>query len=109
MRRLWTWLKGRWQWLLLGATLLFGGLFVRERRILGKVRDELALARAKREVARLEGERAAVSKYADTVEAEIERIDAEIHEARLRAVRAHEGGEELRGEALLDAFKELGF
>ena len=109
MRRAWAWLKGRWQWLLLGATLLFGGLFVRERRILGKVRDELALARAKKEVARLEGERAAVGEYAETVGAEIARIDAEIHEARLRAVRAHEGGEELRGEALLDAFKELGF
>lgn len=109
MRRAWAWLRGRWQWLLLGLTLLFGGLFVRERRILGKVRDELALARAKREVARLEGEREAVGKYAETVKAEIERIDAEIHEARLRAVRAHEGGEELRGAELLEAFKELGF
>lgn len=109
MRRAWAWLKGRWHWLLLGATLLFGGLFVRESRILGRVRDELALARAKKEVARLEGERAAVSKYADTVEAEIERIDAEIHEARLRAVHAHEGGTELRGAELDAAFKELGF
>lgn len=109
MRRLWTWLKGRWQWLLLGATLLFGGLFVRERRILGRVRDELALARAKKEVARLEGEREALSESVNRSEAIISRVDSEIYRARLAAVRAHEGGEELRGKALLDAFKELGF
>lgn len=109
MRQAWDWLRARWQWLTLGLALLFGGLWARDRRVLGQVRDELALARAKREVARLEGERAAIGKYADTVEAEIERIDAEIREARLRAVHAHEGGTELRGAELDAAFKELGF
>lgn len=109
MRRTWAWIQGRWQWLALGLTVLFGGLFIRERRLLGRVRDELALARAKKEIARLEGERAVLAESVDRSEAIISRVDSEIYRARLAAVRAHEGGEELRGGELLEAFKELGF
>lgn len=108
MKQVWAWLRGRWQWLLLGLTVLFGGLFFRERRILGMVRDELAVMRAKKEIARLEGERKMIEAQVAGSDERIADIDDRILERKIEVVRAYEGGEELRGAELDKAFKELG-
>lgn len=80
------------------AALGLGWLF--ERRRTGRLMDELALARAKRDLAELRERRALLEGYAAATQAEIECLDDAIQEQRVRAISAYEGGAELRGQAL---------
>lgn len=103
MRRLksaWAWVARHARAILAALVLALGiaGLF--QRRRLGRLQDELALARAKKEIAELRERRALLEGYTEASAAEIERIDDAIREQKIRAVWAYEGGAELRGEAL---------
>lgn len=109
MRRALAWLRRRWHLLLLALSLLVGVELMRRGRVLRTLRDELALARARSNIEGLRTLRDSVGELAEANSSVIERIDAEIYEQRVEAVRAYEEGTALTGEELERAFAELGF
>jgi hypothetical protein len=110
----WQWLK-KWGGLFFGgivAALLFvmgaGWLWRRREAMLGRVRDELAVEKAKSEIARLQGMRAEVVRQVGENDAATAEIDEQLLGNRRKIVEAHEHGEGLSSEELERAFAELG-
>jgi hypothetical protein len=109
VKRVWAWLKRRGWLLLVAVCLLFGLEFARRGRTLRTLRDELALARARQNVERLRALRDAAGELGEANQSVIERIDAEIYDQRVVAVRAYEEGRELPLPEVEKRFAELGF
>jgi hypothetical protein len=114
MAKVWEWLK-KWGGILFGgiaAALLFvlgaGWLWRRREQMLGKVKDQLAVEKAKGEIARLQGMRDQIVDQVGATDESIVRIDEELLDNKRKLVEAHEHGEGLEGEELERAFAELG-
>lgn len=114
MKKAWWWLK-KWGATLLGViaaalVLVLGGgwLWRRRQAELGAVKDELAVEKAKREIARLRGLREEILRQVGENDAATVEIDEKLLENKRKIVEAHERGEGLEGEDLERAFAELG-
>jgi len=114
MSKAWAWLK-KWGGALFGglaAALLFvlgaGWLWRRQERTLGRVKDEMAVAKAKADIALLQGVREEIVRQVGEKDQATAEIDEKLLDNRRKIVEAHEGGEGLEGEDLERAFAELG-
>lgn len=115
MSRTWAWLK-KWGGVLFGAltaTLLVvlgaGWLWRRKVAELGRVQDELAVARAQREIAHLRGMREEIAHRVEEKDEVIEAIDRKLAENRRAIIEAHGYGQGLTDEEVEDAFARLGY
>lgn len=112
--KVWAWLK-KWGGVLFGgltAALLFvlgaGWLWSRRERMLGRVKDELAVEKAKADIALLRGVREEIVRQVGEKDQATVEIDERLLDNRRKIVEAHEGGEGLEGEDLERAYAELG-
>jgi uncharacterized protein HemX len=106
----WAWLK-RWGGLLLGALLVLvggGWLWQRQRAQLGRVKDELAVERTMREIARLRGQRAEIASQVGEQDEAVRILDEHLVTNKRELIEAHEHGEGLSDAEVADAFARLG-
>lgn len=111
MTAVWAWLR-KWGALVVGVLLLVlggGWLWRRREAALGRVRDELAVERAKREIERLRGQREEVARQVGEKDEAIAAIDSRLAENARKIVEAHEGGAGLTDEQVAEAFTRLGY
>lgn len=111
MKKAWEWLK-RWGAALFGGLLVLvgaGWLWNRKAKELGRVRDELAVASAKKEIARLQGRREEIARQSDAKAEDIMGVDREIAANKRKLVEAHENGHGLSEEEVERAFARLGY
>lgn len=115
MSRVWVWLK-KWGGLLFGAVaagllVVLGAGWLWRRRVaeLGRIRDELAVERARQEIAHLRGIREEIASRVEEKDEAIEAIDRKLAENRRAIVEAHEHGQGLTDEEVEDAFARLGY
>lgn len=112
LQRAWAWIKKRWA-PIFGAIVVVGGgvagAYWLRRRALGRVQDELAVARAQKEIARLRGVRDEVARRVGEKDEVIEEIDSQLADNRRQIVEAHENGKGLNDEEVLRAFEALGY
>lgn len=115
MQKAWAWLK-KWGTALFGAIaavllLVLGGgwLWRRREQALGAVRDELAVEKAKGEIARLRGVREEVAREVGEKDEAIVEVDRQLAENRRKIVEAHEGGQSLSDEEVDALFARMGF
>lgn len=109
MTKVWAWLK-RWGAAVAGGLLFLlgaGWLWRRKASELGRVKDELAVERAKSAIARLEGVREEVKRQVGEKDEAIEQIDRQLLENKRAIVEAHEHGEGLSDEEVLEAFRRV--
>jgi hypothetical protein len=111
--KVWTWLK-KWGGLLFGgiaAALLFvvggGWLWRKKRAELGRVKDELAVERAKTEIARLRGLREQVAERVGEKDEAIEEIDRQLEGNRQAIIEAHEVPADMTDEEVAHALREI--
>ena len=110
MKKVWAWLK-KYGALLLGGVLALlgaGWLWSRSKSKLGKVKDELAVAEATKEIARLKSAREAIERMVGEKGEALTLIDQKLDDNRLKIIQAHEGGEDMTDEELATAFADLG-
>ena len=106
----WPWLK-KWGAAILGGIVAILGavlLFKTYKGKLGKVKDELAIAEAIKEIGKLQGVRSAIEERVGEKDEAIGIIDHKLAENRRRIVEAHEGGEDLTDEEVLEEYARLG-
>ena len=107
----WSWLK-KWGSIILGALfVLVGGawLWQRHNRKVGSLKDELAVAKATKEIAHLRGEREQVAERVDEKDEQIQQIDDKIKQNKRKIVEAHEQGEGLSDKEIEREFARLGY
>jgi hypothetical protein len=75
---------------------------------LGRVKDELAVQKAKTEIAKLQGMRDEIVRQVGGNDAATAEIDEKLLDNKRKIVEAHEHGAGLEGEDLERAFAELG-
>lgn len=112
LKRAWAWIKKYWAPILSAIAALVAGMvgvYWFRRRALGRVQDELAVARAQKEIARLRGAREEVTRRVGEKNEAIEEIDAQLADNRRQVVEAHENGQGLSDEEVLRAFEALGY
>lgn len=113
MTKLKRWFSRAWGWLVGIATILLAGIglysYHRAKvRELGRVKDDLALQRATEEVRALRKVREEIAKEVEADDGRLRRLDAELARNARDIVEAHEGGQGLSDEEVLDAFARLG-
>lgn len=107
----WTWMK-KWGLAIAGgllAVLGAGWLWRRQREKLGRVKDELAVARAKSKIDELRAVRREVESRLGETDKSIEVIDRQINEQRQVIVEAHENGANLSAEDVAEEMRRLGY
>jgi cation transport ATPase len=113
-----TWTQSAWAWLRRWSLALFAGALVllgagwlwrRKAVQLGRALDEAAVARARRDIARLQGLREEVAARVGEKDDAISVIDEKLAENRRVLVEAHEGGQGLTDGEVADAFRRLGY
>lgn len=111
MKKAWEWLKKAGVWIVGVLLLLIGAgwLWQRQRSALGRVRDELAVERATKEVERLRAVRKEIHARVGEKDDAIEEVDRQLRVNTRQIVEAHENGEGLDDDEVADAFARLGF
>tara|TARA_Y100000310_G_scaffold250210_1_gene256395 strand:+ start:182 stop:529 length:348 start_codon:yes stop_codon:yes gene_type:complete len=106
----WPWLKKWGGWILgaLVAILTLGLVAKAYKGRLGKVKDELAIAEATKEIGKLQEVRAAIEERVGEKDEAIDIIDHKLAENRRRIIEAHEGGEDLTDDEVLEEYAHLG-
>ncbi len=106
------WFKKWWKWLLAGLGALFAiltaGIIIHQRRRLGRVKDELVVSEALKEVEKLRAVRAEIVDRVGEKDEAIAVIDEQLAENKRKIIEAHEGGENLSDEEVLEEFAQLG-
>ena len=111
MKKTWLFLK-RWGLALFGvlAAIVTLGLYARHKqRELGAVKDELEIANATKEMARLRAQREMLAPQVKENDAVIEDLDSQMVRQKRRIIEAHENGRGLTDEEVVDEFARLGF
>lgn len=111
MKKVWQWLK-KWGAAILGALLVIlggGWLWQRHKRKVGRLKDELAVAEATKEIERLRGERTQLAERVGEKDAQITEIDDQIKRNKRKIVEAHEQGEGLSDDEIEQEFANLGY
>lgn len=112
--KVWSWLKRWWKAVVgaLGGTLVIGvGAFIavgEYRRRTASARDALAVEKARRDVARLQGQRDELLRRDDVDEAEVARVDEELRENRQRIEEVRRRAD-VPAEELARELAELGY
>lgn len=110
------WTDKAWPWFKKGGMALVGLLAIllglrwlfRTKGRLGRVKDKLAIAEATKEIEKLQAVRDAVEERVGEKDEAIQSIDRQLVENKRRIIDAHEGGEELTDEEMLEEFDRLG-
>lgn len=111
MKKVWSMLK-RYGALALGVLLfLLGGgwLWYRRDRILGRLKDEVRVADARREIERLRGQREEIARQVGEADEAILEIDRKLARNRRAVVESFEDGEGLSDDEVDEAFARLGY
>ena len=106
----WPWLR-KWGALILGIiAVIFGAgwLYKTYKGRLGKVKDELAIAEATKEIGKLRATRIEVAARVGEKDEAMGVIDHKLKENKRIIIEAHEGGENLSDEEVLEEFAHLG-
>lgn len=111
MKKAWDWVKRWGAFLFAGLLVLMGAGWLWRRRTaeLGRVQNELAVARAQKEIARLQGQRDEVALRVGEKDEKVEEIDKQLAANRRKIVEAHEHGQGLSDEEVEVAFARLGY
>lgn len=106
----WPWLKKWGGWILGGlvAILTLGLVTKAVHSRLGKVKDELAIAEATKKIGELRATRVQIEERVEEKDEALAVIDRQLAENRRRIIEAHEGGEDLTDEEVLEEFARLG-
>lgn len=111
MKKVWAWLK-KWGAVILGVLLVIvggGWLWQRHKRRVGRLKDELAVAEATKEIERLRGQREQLAERVGEKDEQIDQIDDEIKRNKRKIVEAHEQGEGLSDDEIEQEFAQLGY
>jgi len=111
MAKVWAWLK-KWGALLFGVLLVLvgaGWLWQRRSNELGRVKDELAVSKAKERIAFLKGQREEVARAVGEDDDAVKIIDDELARNRREVIEAHEFGQGMTDQEVADAFDRLGY
>lgn len=107
------WFKKWWKWILAAAGVLFAiltaGIIVRQVRSLGKVKDQLAIAEATKEIEKLRAVRQEIAARVGEKDEAIEVVDEKLAANRRQIIEAHENGQGMSDEEVDAAFAALGY
>jgi hypothetical protein len=106
----WPWLKKWGAWILGGIALVLGSgwLWNTYKGKLGRVKDKLAVAEALKEREKLQAVRTEIAARVGEKDEAIEQIDRQLEANARKFAEAHEGGEDLTDEELLEEFARQG-
>lgn len=111
MKKAWRWVCDHVSTILvfLVAVLGAGMLWDYQRRKLLSLKEQLAVQKAKSEIAALQARKTALLERADEKTAEIEEIDRKLVENRRMIVAQHEDVATMSDREIEDAFARLGY
>lgn len=107
----WPWLR-KWGALLFGILLALvgaGWLWQRRSQELGRIKDELAVERAQKQIAFLKGQRQEVARQVGEDDEAIKVIDEELARNRRELAEAHEHGQGMTDKEIVDALARMGY
>ena len=113
MTKVWAWLKKYW-YIVVGALLAIAGIggaaaVYEQKRKVGKLKDELAVAEATKEIEKLRAVRAQIAGQVTFKDEAIEGLDRQILDNQRKIIEAHEDSADLTDEEMLAEFDRLGY
>lgn len=111
MTKIWAWLKKFGGWITGVLALLVGAgwLWKRQKERLGKLRDELAVSEATKEIEILRNLREKIAESATDLDVDIAQVDQQLAQQKRKIVEAFEKGTGLSDEEVERAFADLGY
>lgn len=111
MKKAWAWIK-KWGAAIASALLVlvgFGWLWHKKKLELGEVKDELAIAKATKNIAELRGRREEVARQVGEKDEAVKAIDEELAANKRAIIEAYENGEGLSDKEVERAFDAAGY
>jgi hypothetical protein len=111
VKKAWEWIK-KWGAALAGVLLLFlgaGWLWRRQQAKIGKLKDRLAVEEATKKIEQLRAVRAELVERVGEKDEAIAEVDEQLYANKWKIIEAHEGGQGLTDDEMLEEFARLGY